>query len=235
MFDEKGRLVVSIGEAKAADVSIADAGGLITATNVEDALQEIFADYQAGGVSRTLGGDLDANNHSINNVLIPRHIEVNLPAGSWNYPTTNPAPLERDVGTNGGMFVHAFDDTTEEFIILEPAFRVPANLDTTGTIYLKAEGYAKTADGNEIQLRFHYSSRAKGESWDSAYSTVDSGDYSCYGTQDYLDEVEWSMAASNLTAGDLLRIMLSRIAINDGTGLSGDWLFANLCIRIPVT
>lgn len=53
----------------AADIDIVDAGGLITATEVESALQEIFDDYQAGGVSRTLGGDLDANNHSINNLL----------------------------------------------------------------------------------------------------------------------------------------------------------------------
>lgn len=68
MFDEKGRLVVSL-QATAADIDIIDAGGLITATEVESALQEIFGAYQAGGVARTLGGDLDMDGNSINNVL----------------------------------------------------------------------------------------------------------------------------------------------------------------------
>lgn len=53
----------------AVDVPIADAGSLVTATEIEGALQEIFGDYQAGGVSRTLGGDLDLDDHLINNIL----------------------------------------------------------------------------------------------------------------------------------------------------------------------
>jgi len=165
------------------------------------------------------------------------YIEINLPAGSWNYPASNPAPLERVVGTHGGMFVHAFDKDTEEFVLLEPAFRVPANLDTSGTVYLYVEGFAKTADGNEIQLRFSYSSRAKGEDWDNAYGTKDSGDYETDAQQDELDEVTWNETVSNLglTAGDLLRIMLSRIAIADGVKVNDDYYIANLCIRIPVT
>lgn len=68
MFDDHGRLVVSL-QATAALIDIVDVGGLITAAEVESALQEIFGDYQAGGVSRTLGGDLDANGNSINNLL----------------------------------------------------------------------------------------------------------------------------------------------------------------------
>jgi len=163
------------------------------------------------------------------------YVEFNIPAGSWNYPPANPAPLETVVGTNGEMSGHAFHKTTEEFIVLQPAFRVPANLDAAGTIYFYVEGFAKTADGNEIQFRFSYSSRAKGENWDSAYSTEDSGDYVTDAQQDELDEVAWSMPASNLTAGDLLRIMLSRIAIDNGSIVNGDYYVTNLCIRIPVT
>lgn len=165
------------------------------------------------------------------------YIEVNIPAGAWNYPTSNPAPLERDTGTNGGMFVHAFDDTTEEFVILEPAFEIPDNIDTAGTVYFSLFGYAKAADGNEVQFRLSHSSKDEGESWDAAYGTKDSGDKATDPTQDELDQIEWNETVSNLgwAAQDLIRIMLSRIAIADGTKVTGDYYFCNLKIRIPVT
>ena len=170
-------------------------------------------------------------------ILIKKYAEINLPAGSWNYPTSNPASLERDTGTNGGMFVHAFDDTTEEFVILEPAFEIPDNIDTSGTVYFSLFGYAKTADGNEVQFRIYHSSRDKGESWDNAYSTKDSGDYTTNASQDALDQIEWNETVANLgwAAQDLLRLKLSRIAIVDGTSVSGDYYVTNLKIRIPVT
>lgn len=165
------------------------------------------------------------------------YVEVNIPAGAWNYPAANPAPLERDTGVNGGMFVNAFDDSTEEFVLLEPAFRVPANLNVAGTAYFKAKGFAKVADGNEVQLRFSHSIAAKGDNWDSPYATEDSGDYVTDSDQDELDEVEWDETVSNLgwAAGDLLRIMLSRIAIVGGTTVSGDYYIANFYLQIPVT
>lgn len=165
------------------------------------------------------------------------YTEISLPAGSWNYPTSNPAPLDRDIGTNGGMFRHLFDDTTEEFILLEPAFELPDNLDAAGTVYFSLFGYAKVADGNEVQFRLSHSSRDKGESWDNAYATKDSGDYATDAQQDELDQIEWNETVANLgwAAQDLIRLMVSRIAIVDGTKVSGDYCFLNLKIRIPVT
>lgn len=164
-------------------------------------------------------------------------VEVNLPAGSWNYPTSNPAPLDRDIGTNGGMFRHLFDDTTEEFILLEPAFELPDNLDAAGTVYFSLYGYAKTADGHEVRFRISLSAKAEGESWDAAYSTLDSADKVTDAQQDEIDLIEWSETVANLglIAKDLLRLMVSRIAIADGTPVSGDYGFLNLKIRIPVT
>lgn len=165
------------------------------------------------------------------------YLEINIPAGAWSYPPSNPAPLERDVGTNGGMFRHLFDDTTEEFIILEPAFELPDNLDTAGTIYFSLYGYAVTADGNEVQFRISHSAKAEGESWDAAYATKDSGDKVTDGNQDEIDQIEWNETVSNLgwAASDLVRLMLSRIAIDDGTKVTGDYGVLNLKIRIPVT
>jgi len=165
------------------------------------------------------------------------YIEVNFPAGSWDYPTSNPAPLDRDTGTNGGMRRQRFDDTTEEFVVLEPAFEVPDNIDSSGTVTFRAKGCAVTADGNEIQLKVSHSAKAEGESWDAAYGTVSSGDIVTDAQQDELDEPEWTETVSNLgwVAKDLLRIMVSRIAIVGGTKVTGDWGMFNFKMRIPVT
>jgi len=163
--------------------------------------------------------------------------EINIPAGAWNYPAANPAPLERDTGTNSGMFRHLFDDTTEEFILLEPAFELPDNLDASGTVYFSLYGYAVVADGNEVQFKISHSAKTEGESWDAAYGTLDSGDKVTNSDQDEIDQIEWNETVSNLgwTASDLLRLMLSRIAIDDGTKTDGDYGVLNLKIRIPVT
>ena len=158
--------------------------------------------------------------------------EINLPAGSFDYPVTNPAPLDTDTGTNGSIKRHLFDDTTEEFI--QGVFQIPADM-ASGTVTFEAWGYAKTADGNEIQLRFGYVSLAKSESWDTAYVDKDSGDYVTDSTQDDLDYLSWTETTSNLNfvAGEFVRFQISRIAIDDGTPLSGDWGLTSFRITIP--
>ena len=82
MFNKKGALLVAM-ETNAAKIDIVDVGDLITATEVESALQEIFGDYQAGGVARTLSGDLDLNNNSINNLLGIGAVPIS--ADQWGY------------------------------------------------------------------------------------------------------------------------------------------------------
>jgi len=161
------------------------------------------------------------------------YVEFNAAAGSWNYPTSNPAPLEQNAD---GTLQIAFDDTTEEFIVLSPAFELPDNLDTSGTIYWRAKGRARTADGNEIQVSVYYSVKAVGEDW-NAYTQLKSGDYNTHSLQDQTDEIDFQETVANLgfSAKDLLRLKFSRCAIVDGTKLSGDWMFENLKIRIPVT
>lgn len=158
---------------------------------------------------------------------------IDLPAGSWDYPASNPAPLDTDTGTNGTIKRQLFDDTTAEFVIAQ--IKMPSDLDTAGTVYLEAYGYATTADGNEIQLRLSYAEIDKGETWDGAYSTKDSGDYTTDAQQDELDEVEWNETVTNLgwAADDLIRIMISRIAIADGTKLTGDWGLTHFRLKIP--
>lgn len=158
---------------------------------------------------------------------------MDIPAGAWDYPVSNPSPLDTDVGTNNTIKRHLFDDTTEEFVIAQ--IKLPSDLDASGTVYFEACGYAVTADGNEIQLRFSHKAIDKGESWDSAYNAKDSGDYVTDANQDELDEVEWNETISNLgwSAGDIIRIKLSRIAIADGTKLTGDWGLIHFRIKLP--
>lgn len=236
MFDKDGRLLVDL---TGAEIITRFNANTILAANVDNTpLALTIAEQRL--VGRITGGNIAALTAAQVLTLLgvsSAIMEINIPAGNWNYPPSNPAPLETVAGTNGEMSGHAFNDTTEEFIVLQPAFRIPANIDSGGTVYFKAEGFAKVADGNELQLRFSHSAKAKGEDWDVAYSTKDSGDYVTDAQQDELDEVEWDETVSNLgwTAGDLLRIMLSRIAITDGTKVSGDWYGVNFFIRIPVT
>lgn len=155
------------------------------------------------------------------------------PAGKFRYPVSNPAPLDNDIGTYGSILRQLFDDTTEEFV--EGDFIVPSDIASGGTVTFGVYGYAVTADGNEVQFRFSHSSIADGESWDAAYTTEDSGDVTTYGTQDYIDYFTWTETVSNLgwSANDHIRFKLSRIAINDGTGVSGDYGVIFFVVSIP--
>jgi hypothetical protein len=165
---------------------------------------------------------------------------IDIPAGEWYYPTSNPAPLDTDSGTNDTIKRHLFDDTTEEFVVHQ--IRIPNAFDTSGTVTLQAWGYASTAqaastagEGGSIELKFYHAAVAEGESWDAAFSNVRSGYHYCQATQDYLDEVEWTETVSNLgwAEGDLVRIKLSRITIAGEDALSGDWGLVHFRIRIP--
>lgn len=166
------------------------------------------------------------------------YMEINLPAGCWNYPTSNPAPLERITGANSDLFVHSFNDTTEEFILLEPLLELPANLNTAGTVYFEIYGMAKTAAADKaVVFKAYYISKQDGEDPDVAYSSKSSGAKSTNATQGRLDKFTFSetVATLGLAANDLLKLKLSRDAGNALDTLVEDYRFCNLRIRIPVT
>ena len=187
---------------------------------------DIMAGTQAGGVTkyRTLF------DHSGGTNGIPNPTYA---AGSFDYPAANPAPLDTDTGTNGTIKRHLFDDSTEEFVLGQ--FKVPDNIDTGGTVTFKVYGYAVTADGNELQLRFGHSAGGDSDTWDAAFTDEDSGDLVTDGTQDDLDYFTWTETVSNLgwSANDFCRFQLSRIAIDDGTPVSGDYGVTYFEINIP--
>jgi hypothetical protein len=184
--------------------------------------------------NKAMSGDATITNAGVVTVTrLPFFIDY--PAGSFDYPTSNPAPLDTDTGTNGTIKRQLFDDTTEEFV--NGQFQVPTDVDTTGSVTFEAFGYASTADGNEIQLRFGHSAGGDSDTWDLAFTDEDSGDLVTDSTQDDLDYFTWTETLTNLgwAANDQVRFQLSRVAISDGTPVSGDWGLTHFRIRIPRT
>jgi hypothetical protein len=161
---------------------------------------------------------------------------VDLPGGAWDYHPVNYPEYEKHALPGTGYdVIDWFDDSTEEYLI--GAMQAPVALDTAGTVYFEAYGKALTADGNEVQLRFSYSASGKDEDSDAVYANVESGDYATNANQDFNDFIEWNETVTTLgwSADDIIRIMLSRSAIDDGTPVSGDYGITHFRIRIPTT
>lgn len=157
---------------------------------------------------------------------------VQYPAGSFYYPTDNPASLDRDTGSNKEKYRHLFDDTTEEFVAGQ--FHITPTIQDTDTVHLLAIGYARTAaTGKNIQLKFYYSATSAGESWDQSYSSKLSGDKAVNGTQDNQDWIEWTDTVGNFgwQTNDNVDFKLSRVAPS-ANNLSGDWCLTNFIIYI---
>lgn len=163
-------------------------------------------------------------------------IYIELEAGSFGYPVANPAPLDRDVFTNGTKLRQLFDDTIEEFIE-RTIPEIPDNIDGAGTVTFIAKGYAKTAAASKnIKLRLGHSAVLAGETFDKAYTDEDSGDLATDSTQDNMDRLTWTETVSNLTwiAGEEIRLQLSRIAPG-ANNLVGDYGLTSFTLKIPVT
>lgn len=145
------------------------------------------------------------------------------------------ASLELLTGSNVTTLVRAFDDTTQEYV--NGKFQVPSDLDTSGTITLRAYVSAATAAASKnIELYFNHCARADGESYDptSPYTNVASGATSIASTQGYLTLVTWTVSVSTAawSANDLVMFKLSRnpSATND---LTGDLYLFNFTVSIP--
>jgi len=157
---------------------------------------------------------------------------IDFPAGAWELPSVNYAPLDKDIGTHGTILRHLYDDTTEEFV--EAVFQVMNSIGT-GNVTFEAYGYAVTAAlSKNIELTFYHSAKSGGENWDAAYSSVISGDLATDDSQDPLDYFTWTEDIGTLgwSANDLVRIKLSRTAPTSDN-LSGDWGLTHFRILIP--
>ncbi len=158
---------------------------------------------------------------------------LSFPAGAWDYPPANPAPLDTDdAGGSGTIKRHLFDDTTEEFIVNQ--FVLPSTLNS-GTVTFEAYGYAVTAAASKnIKIEFNHSAKTGGETWSATYASITSGNLATDSTQDQLDRFTFTETIANLgwTANDQVRIKLSRIAPSVNT-LVGDWGLTHFRILLP--
>ena len=175
----------------------------------------------------------DPSGDSITIISIKPDFTADIPAGAWDYPSSNPAMMDRDTGTNGTIYRIRFDDTTEETV--ESIIKLPPDLNPSGMVTFEAIGYSVTATiGNRnINLKISHSPINSGESWDAAYTVVCSGDYTCCVTQDYLDSISWGLSVASLgwTLEDETRIKLSRVAVTT-QGLAGDWGLTHFRVRV---
>jgi len=159
-----------------------------------------------------------------------------LPATAFNVDAANPPEEYLVDGTYQEVATLAFDDTTEE-TAQAPAFVVPADINTGGTVTFALVGWARTAAANKnVQFRVKQLVLSSGAgSVDTAYSTAsDSGDLACDATQERPVIYTWTAAVSSLgwSAGQRVRLAISRIAPS-ANNLTGDFLVESFEVRVP--
>ncbi len=161
-------------------------------------------------------------------------IDVQFDANAVYCPAVNGAAMSLLEGSTVETFVRSFDDTSEEFV--HGKFRLPDDLDTSGTVTFRVGVLAKTAAAaKNVQHRFGHVARQDGEDFDVAYSNEDSGNKAIEDTQDNVSVHAWTETVSNLgwAAADLILFRYSRIAPSSGN-LPGDMHLLHLTIIIPV-
>lgn len=154
-------------------------------------------------------------------------------AGSFTYPTANPAPLDTGTGTYGRMPRHLFDDITDQTIenLLDC---VPEDINPAGTVKFRLYGNPLTASTNNVLFDFYHSAAGNGETWDADYSVVSSGAKACINTTNAICIFEWTETVANLgwAAKNHVRIKLTRnnsVASN----LVGHFGFTLFHVQIP--
>lgn len=147
---------------------------------------------------------------------------------------TNFAPLEK-IGATIEKFARSFDDTTEEFVNMK--FKVPGDVDTSGTVTFRAYVQSKThVASKNVSLDFEHLAVADSEDSDPATytATKNSGDKALPDAQDDDGNITWTETVSTLawTANDLVYARFSRVdaAAND---LAGDMHLKEFCVEIP--
>lgn len=151
-------------------------------------------------------------------------------------PLETNGPVIEVIGTNVKRTVWSMDDTTQEY--LNGSFRVPTDIDSSGTVTIKAATMAKTAVASKnVALDFDHQPVTDSEDLDpvSPYTTEASGDKAMDATQDNLTDISWTETVSNLgwVAGDIVAFRISRQAAS-ANNLSGDLHLISFGLAIPL-
>jgi hypothetical protein len=142
--------------------------------------------------------------------------------GDLYFPSSSPAVLDTDTGTNGNIKRYLFDPSTDES--LEGILTIPNTWSTSGTLSVELYGYPSSAEANDIVIDFLHSAVGAGESWDASYSTA-SETFTCSATADIIKKHTISIARSGLgwDADDQVRFKITRDADNPADTLTVDW------------
>jgi hypothetical protein len=152
------------------------------------------------------------------------------------------APLETNVPafdtvtlTNVKATVALFDASTQER--LNGKFSVPDDIDASGTVTFRMQGYSVTAAASKnVAFDFEHAAVANDEDLDSAsYTTESSGDKATINNQNDLEHHEWTETVTNLgwADADTVFFKLSRKAAS-ANNLTGDWAMLLFTIEIPL-
>jgi len=218
---------------------LADDSGLVKASDTDTDPGSLTDKLRAGFnitlalVTTGTGGEQEVEISSTGGGGGSTEMNPMYPAGSFDYPTSNPAPLDTDSGTNGTIKRQLFDDSTDESVIGQ--FKVPSDIYTSGTVTFRMYGYAVTAASANVVFDFKHSAVGDSDSWDTAFTTESSGAKAVDTVQDEIDVFTWTETVSNLgwSASDFCRFQLTRDADNGSDTLSGDYGVIFFEIDIP--
>lgn len=132
------------------------------------------------------------------------------PAALRCVETDRPEQRTVDVGTVIVPLLW-FDASTREYA--NGLFRVPADIDTAGTVTFRAFCLPRTGVASKnVGWTLEHTARATGESLDATYTAEDSAATSINSSTNGLTEVSWTETVANLgwAAGDLVPFRVSR-------------------------
>ena len=143
-------------------------------------------------------------------------------------------PLAKDAGTNLDQLTCDFDQSTDEGRTV--VFKVPSDVNTSGTVTFRAYWYSASVTTNEVIMDFrHNSGVADGVDPDVALTTVASAASTAPGTAGQIDIIIWTETVSNLAwaANDLVYGVFERDANNAGDDFAADSKVIGFSVEIP--
>lgn len=154
-----------------------------------------------------------------------------IPAGSFNYPATNGAPLEGVTGTNYKLYDHYFDDSTDNYLDIIDV--VPDGVDGTYNMKVYVHHTKQHSNTGDIKFIFGIMGKSSGDTLDTAISgpeviiTCNNGN-GVY-QSDLVDEdtvTNWG-----LTANGLIMLHIGRLGSEAGDDLVSNWDLLGLELR----
>lgn len=179
---------------------------------------------EAAGIKWAVGGA--GGMPSVNVGMAAAQMQVNT--------TTAIAPLSyRDFGSIE-INVRAYDDTGPEYA--QGFFRVPGDIDTSGTVTFEVVGSAATAAASRnVNFTFDFVEVADGGLMTGAYGSAETwDDQAIDGTQDSQDIISNTETVTNLawTVGNVIYWRLYRSAATTNN-LTGDYHVIQFNILVP--